>query len=326
MTTSLPSASRRAPADQPRAAVYCRISDDRDGLGLGLERQRRDCRALAGRHGWRLVGTFTDNDVSAYSGKPRPQYAALMEAVRSGEVDVVVAWDPDRLHRSPVELENFITVVERAGTDVVTVQAGTVDLATANGRLIARMLGNIARHESEHKSERVRRAMQQRAENGKSHGRRAYGWTREHAPDGSVREVIVPAEAAVVRRIADALLSGESLRAVTAALNADGVPTPTGVPQWVKQMVRNVVLRERNAGLRVHRGEVVGKGAWEPVLERERWEQLRAVLTDPSRKTSTGTAAAHLLSGIARCGVCGAGLRTTYRRDVPSYRCSGGGC
>nr|WP_246324539.1 recombinase family protein [Petropleomorpha daqingensis] len=316
---------RRDAADQPRAAIYCRISSDPRGLGLGVERQREDCVELAARHGWRVVGTYVDNDVSAYSGKPRPQYAALMEAVRSGEVDVVVSWDPDRLHRSPVELEDFIGVVEKAGTDVVTVQAGTVDLATANGRLIARMLGNIARHESEHKSERVRRAMQQRAENGKSHGRRAYGWTREHAPDGSVREVIEPAEAAVVRRIADALLAGESLRATTASLNEDGVPSPTGKP-WEKGMVRHLVLRERNAGLRVHRGEVVGEGAWEPILPREQWEQLRAVMTDPSRRTSTGTAAAHLLSGIGRCGVCGASLRVAQNRGVPSYRCSANGC
>jgi site-specific DNA recombinase len=306
--------------------VYCRISDDRHGLGLGVERQREDCHALAGRNGWAIVGTFIDNDVSAYSGKPRPEYAALMAAVRAGEVDVVVAWDPDRLHRSPAELEDFITAVEQAGVQVVSVQAGSVDLSTAAGRLVARMLGNIARHESEHKSERVRRAMQQRAQSGRSHGRRAYGWAREHAPDGTVREVIVPAEAAVVRRIADALLSGESLRAVTAALNGEGVPTPTGVPAWVKQMVRGLVLRERNAGLRVHRGEVVGDGAWEPILDRDRFEQLRTVLTDPTRKTSTGTAAAHLLSGIGRCGICGASLRITYRRNVASYRCSGGGC
>jgi hypothetical protein len=187
------------------------------------------------------------------------------------------------------------------------------------------MLGSIARHESDHKSERVRRALQQNATAGRSHGRVAYGWTREHAPDGAVREVIVPEQAAVIRRITDALLAGDSLRSITAALNDEGVPSPTGKP-WVKGMVRAVVLRERNAGLRTHRGEVVGDGAWEPILDRGRFEQLRAVLSDPQRRTSTGTAAAHLLSGIARCGVCGATLRVALNRRVPSYRCSERGC
>jgi hypothetical protein len=137
--------------------------------------------------------------------------------------------------------------------------------------------------------------------------------------------VIEPAEAAVVQRITDALLSGESLRFVTASLNAEGVPSSTGKP-WAKNMVRALVLRERNAGLRVHRGEIVGEGAWESILDRGRWEQLRAVLSDPQRRTSTGTAAAHLLSGIARCGVCGATLRVAQNRGVPSYRCSADGC
>jgi DNA invertase Pin-like site-specific DNA recombinase len=306
-------------------AVYCRISDDRRGLGLGVERQREDCLDLARRSGWRVTGTYIDNDISAYSGKPRPQYAALMQAVQVGDVDVVLAWDPDRLHRSPAELEGFIVAVERAGVDVVTVQAGQWDLSTASGKLVARMLGNIARHESDHKSERVIRALQQSATAGRPHGRIAYGWTRGRDGDGNPREVVAPEQAAVIRRIADGLLAGESLRSVTAALNADSVPSPTGKP-WAKGMVRHLVMRERNAGLRVHRGQVVGEGSWEPILDRAQWEQLRAVLSDPDRKTSTGTAAAHLLSGIAHCGVCGATLRVAQNRGVPSYRCSENGC
>src|SRR3954469_25392928 len=318
-------AGSEAGVDTVRAAIYCRISDDRRGLGLGVARQQQDCLELAGRHGWRVTATFVDNDVSAYSGKPRPQYDQLMRVVQAGEVDVVVAWDPDRLHRSPAELEGFITAVERAGVDVVTVQAGRWDLATASGKLVARMLGSIARHEYDHKRERVRRALQQNATAGRSHGRIPYGWRREPGADGAVREVVVPEQAAVIRRIAAGLLAGESLRSLTAALNAEGVPSPMGKP-WHKQMVRALVLRERNAGLRVHRGQVVGDGAWEPILDRGRFEQLRAVLADPARKTSTGTAAAHLLSGIARCGVCGATLRVAHNRRVPAYRCSERGC
>src|SRR3954466_4698781 len=171
-------------ADTVRAAVYCRISDDRQGLGFGVERQAPECLAVAQRHGSAVTRTLIENDTSAYCGKPRPRYAELMDAVAAGEVDVIVAWDPDRLHRSPAELETFIAAVERAGAGVVRVEAGWWDLSTANGRLVARMLGTIARHESEHKSERVRRALQQNASAGRSHGRIPYGWIRERGPDG----------------------------------------------------------------------------------------------------------------------------------------------
>ena len=91
-------------------------------------------------------------------------------------------------------------------------------------------------------------------------------------------------------------------------------------------MVRAVVGRERNVGLRLYRGEIIGNGDWEPILVRGLWEQVRSILTDPQRKTSTGTAAAHLLSGIARCGKCGAPVRATLNRATPSYRCSARGC
>jgi site-specific DNA recombinase len=308
-----------------RAAVYCRISDDRRGLGLGVERQQEDCHALAVRQGWTVAATYIDNDVSAYSGKRRPGYAELMTSVAAGDVDVVIAWHPDRLHRSPKELEHFIDVVDGAGTRVVTVQAGAWDLATSSGKLNARMLGNVARYESEHKSERVRRALEQNAATGRSHGRRAYGWQRVYAADGTSQDILDDAEATVVRRIADGILAGESIRSITTALNTEGVPSPTGKP-WAKGMVRAVVLRERNAGLRTHRGEVVGQGTWEPILDVGRWEQMRSVLQDPQRRTSTATAAAHLLSGIARCGVCNATMRMAVNRGVPSYRCSERSC
>lgn len=308
-----------------RAALYCRISDDRRGQGLGVERQREDCHALATAKGWEVVRTFTDNDLSAYSGKPRPGYREMLTAVSAGSIDVLVAWHPDRLHRSPRELEEFITLVESRGVSVETVQAGQWDLSTPSGRLIARQLGNVARYESEHKSERVRRALEQNAGKGRPHGRRAYGWTRTFDERGTGRDVIEPAEAAVVRRIAQQVIRGDSIRAITAALNADGIPSPTG-REWAKNMVRHLVLRERNAGLRVHHGEVIGEGDWEPILDIWTYEQVRAVLKDPQRRTSVSSAAVHLLSGIARCGVCGAVVRGAMNRNVPSYRCSARSC
>lgn len=308
-----------------RAATYCRISDDREGKALGVQRQREDCEALVEARGWTLAGRYVDNDLSAYSGKPRPGYAQLLEAVRGGLVDGVVAWHPDRLHRSPRELEDFLTVVEKHGVMVETVRAGKWDLSTPSGRMTARILGSVARGESEHKSDRVRRALEQRASMGRAHGRFVYGWTRQHLPDGTPVEVVHDAQAAVVRSIAERLVRGDSLRGITADLNSTGTPSPAG-KLWAKNMVRHVVTRERNVGLRVHRGEVVGAGDWPPILDRALWEQVRAVLADPARKTSTSSAAVHLLSGIARCGVCGAPMRASMNRTVPSYRCSEKAC
>jgi len=89
-----------------RAAIYCRISQDRAGAGLGVTRQQDDCRALCERRGWEVIEVYADNDVSAYSGKVRPAWQRLIGDVQAGNIDAVVGWHVDRLTRSPRELED----------------------------------------------------------------------------------------------------------------------------------------------------------------------------------------------------------------------------
>src|SRR5690242_20271648 len=105
-----------------RAAIYCRISQDRHGAGLGVERQLSDCRALAKSLGWTVVAEHADNDVSAYSGKPRPAYRALLRDLDEGRADAVLTWHTDRLHRSPRELEEYVDICERQGVTTQTVK------------------------------------------------------------------------------------------------------------------------------------------------------------------------------------------------------------
>lgn len=98
----------------PNAAViYARISQDRGGEGLGVKRQLVDCRAEAKRRGWPVVAEFVDDDVSAYSGKTRTGYRAMLEAIQQGEADAVLVWHVDRLHRRPIELEEFVNTCTR---------------------------------------------------------------------------------------------------------------------------------------------------------------------------------------------------------------------
>jgi site-specific DNA recombinase len=97
-------------AEGPTAAAYAHISEDRDGTGLGVARQEKDCRALAQRRGWHVVNVYVDNDISAYSGKPRPQYRQMLDDIKSGLIRAVVVWHLDRLHRQPRELEEFIDI------------------------------------------------------------------------------------------------------------------------------------------------------------------------------------------------------------------------
>jgi site-specific DNA recombinase len=306
-----------------RAVVYTRMSKDRAGAGLGVDRQHQDCLALADQLGWTVVGHHSDNDLSAYSGKPRPGYRALLDDLEQGRADAVLVWHTDRLHRRPVELEQYIDVCDPRGVMTQTVKAGPLDLATPSGRMVARMLGSAGRYEVEHMIERQQAAKLQAATAGRwKGGRRPFGY---EADGVTVRDT----EAAEIRRATDDLLAGMSLRAITSDWNSRGVVTATG-GSWKSTEVRRLLSRARNAGLMEHRGEVIGQAEWPAIVDESLWRAARALLADPSRRTSPGSARRWLGGGLFLCGVCGTALRASTTgsgragKSVPAYRCDNG--
>lgn len=303
-----------------RAGIYVRISQDRDGSRLGVERQEQDCRGLAARLGWDVRKIYVDNDISAYSGKRRPQYQELLDDIAAGTLDGVVAWHPDRLHRSPIELETYIDLSDKYGIQTHTVQAGAWDLSTPSGKAVARTLGAWARYESEHKGQRIRRARQQQAKAGGWHGGiRPYGFEKDGV-------TIRPAEAAEIAKATEAIVSGVSLRSLVRDLNERGISTATGRSPWTSVALKETIMRPRTAGLSSYHGEIVGPAVWPPIVPEDIWRSACAILSDPSRRTNgaRGGTIRWLGSGLYVCGVCGeAKLRVGTAGSVQrhTYRC-----
>lgn len=296
-----------------RAVAYVRISEDREGAGLGVERQLEDIKALAARLGWVIVAVFDDNDISAYSGKVRKGYRKMLKFLAAGKATGVLAWHTDRLHRSPVELEEYITVCEAHNVVTQTVKAGHLDLATPSGRAVARTVCAWAKFESEHKADRVRRAAQQRAEAGRfSGGPRRFGF---HA-DGVTLNL---REAVEIVRATEMVIAGGSVRSVMRYLNDKGVLTSQG-NVWEAQGVRDMLLRPRNCGLREHQGEVIGKAAHPAIVSETEWRAVVAILTDPARRTAHDNRTRHLGSCIYRC-VCGSVMTCRQANNQPTYTC-----
>lgn len=291
------------------AFIYCRISQDRDGAGLGVSRQEEDCRKLAADRGLNVARVFVDNDISAYSGKKRPGYLSMLAALKRGEASVVLCWHTDRLHRSPTELEEYIAICRECSVQNYTVQnytvkGGEVDLSTPEGMLRAGLLGQVARYESAHKADRIRRAMEQKAMKGEwLGGPRPFGW---QLVDGVPEPH--PVEAAVVADVCNAVLQGQSLGSIVAALNAAGITTSVGKP-WGYAQLRQMLLRPRNAGLADWKGEIVGPSTFPALVSEDVWRAVVSILTDPRRRRSQSNKARHLLSGIAQCH-CGALVRS----------------
>lgn len=316
-----------APADGAWvSAIYARISDDPQGLALGVQRQIADCQKAVESRNLPSARTYIDNDVSATRAKVRPEYQRMLADVRSGLVRALVVWDVDRLTRTPRELEDVIDLADRYGLQLISI-GGEIDLSTSQGRMTARIKGAVARQESENISRRVKRKYQERAENGlPSGGQVAYGYRRITGPKGQT-DVLDEFQAPVIRWAASAVLGGLSLRFICAQLNAPtlpevvalngGQPIPTArtAAKWTSPQIRNILIRERNAGRREYLGQVVGQADWPAVYVKadgspdpDMHDRVVALLAAPDRLTGPnyrGRTYVHLLSSIAVCGICG---------------------
>ena len=299
------------------AAIYARISSDPLAQALGVQRQIEDCQREASRRGWPVAEVYVDNDVSAYSAKRRPEYQRLLDDVEEKRRDAVLVYRLDRLHRQPRELEDFAEVCDRAGMRHLATVQGDVNIGTGDGLLIARIMGSVAAHESEVKGERVRRKMLANAQAGRPHGpARPFGYQADKVS-------IEPAEASIVKDLAERLLAGESLSSLVRWLNDNDIPTVTGRGDWRTSTLRNLLLSGRISGQRDFNGETVGRAVWPAIITEQQTTRIRAMLTDPARRTNR-TARRYPLAGMLRCQLCGAVLLAHPRSGVRRYVCKSG--
>ena len=296
--------------------IYCRISRDATGEMPGVQRQETECREFAKANGLEILDVFVDNDISAYSGKARPSFEEMLKRLAAGQAEGIIAWHLDRLYRRTHELERIVETVEKLGIQVRTVQAGDLDLSTANGRLIARISASIASHEVEHQTERITASHRDRAMRGLwrggivPFGYRTSDKTGILEPDGEKAEA--------VRWLADEVLAGTSLFSLARRMNEKGLKRPNGA-KWTHNAIRSILTAPVTGGLSVYRGEVVGKTQWPGLISEETWHAVKAYLSNPKRRTNQGAARKWQGSGLYRCGRCGGTMRMMTSRGT--YSC-----
>jgi site-specific DNA recombinase len=301
----------------PRAAIYTRISRDITGEGEGVQRQEEACRKLAAVMGLEVSVVYSDNDVGASNRtglKPRPEYEAMLEAVRAGVISTIIAYSNSRLTRRPKEWMELITLAESGKLQIKTVVSGNHDLTTADGRAVAITVAAWDAAESDRISERQKITFKRNAYAGKPklQRQRPFGWEE----DGIT---IRGDEARHIRKAIEQIKAGASVASITHGWNQAGIRTavdpeqskkevkPDG--QWEWSVVYRVLLGWRAVGVRTYKREPLydaeGKlvmGGWDPIISLQDREQALAMLSRLSRtKLRTGS---WPLAGILRCGEC----------------------
>ena len=178
----------------PRAGLYARISQDRSGEGLGVERQEEFARAEADRRGWEVVRAYVDNNMSASKGGRRPQYELMLADIQAGRINAVISYDNSRLTRSLMERAEFMRLCDQHDVKVGFVK-GQADLETAHGRMVYGILAEVATAEAAKNAERISDAFAVKRRKGEwLGGPRPFGWNveRELSTSATVGQELDP--------------------------------------------------------------------------------------------------------------------------------------
>ena len=228
--------------------IYARISDDAEGTRLGVTRQEEDCRAIAKSRHWTVKGLYVDNDVSAFDATVvRPEFERLLTDLERGTIGGIVTYDLDRFARQPADLERAITIYDRHhALAFATVQAD-VDLSSADGRTMARVMVAFANKSSMDTSRRLKRKNLQLAQQGVPRSvYRPFGYEAD-------KVTVCESEAALLREAATDILNGVPMHAIARRWNEQGVKTSLG-GQWRQTTLRGPWYRPGWPGSRSTKG------------------------------------------------------------------------
>ncbi|MGW1881281.1 recombinase family protein [Streptomyces sp. NPDC001970] len=299
-------------AKPKRVGIYVRISKDRKGQELGIQRQEQACRELCERLGWGVHKVYPENDVSASttSKRQRAVYSEMLRDARDGLIDGIVVYSIDRLTRRITELTSFLEEQKEHGFAFATTEGE--DTSTANGRMILTIKGAVAQQETERMSERVNSSLLQRREKGKPHagGPRVFGFE-----PGSNFQRLVPEEVELIRRGYQMLMdqSQKTPGDVARMWNEAGARTPGTQTVWTIQKVKRVYRSERVGGIVTYKGQDIGDSIYPHPLTREEWENVQAVLDGRATPAAQGSGKRkHLYSGFLKCGGCGSTMRVQW--------------
>ena len=330
-----------------RAAVYARFSTDLQN-DRSIDDQFMFCRAHAKRLGLEITEVFADYAVSAATVHGRPEYQRMLQLAMGGRFNVIYTEDLDRLSRSISDLGRLFEETQYAGVKIVTVADGEVNEMHIGlkGTMSAMFLKQLA--------QKVRRGLAGVIRDGRSAGGRAYGYRPDRASPG--RPIIVPEQAEMVLRIFTEYADGKSPKAICRSLTEEGVSPPRG-RVWAPSallgfasrgtgILRNTVyngylvwnkvrmVKDPQTGKRVSRPNPVAE--WKTVeapqlriVSQELFDKVQAQLTARTHAGRDDNMMVHrrpkrLLSGLIKCGACGAGMAVAGvdRSDRTRIRCS----
>ena len=298
------------------AALYARVSSDRQDVDLSVAAQLRALRDYAEKNGYLVAREYIDE---AESGRiaDRPQFQRMLDEASKPESPFkeILVWKFSRFTRKREHAVAFKSMLRRRGVRVVSITEQADD--TPTGKLLEAIIESVDEFYSENLAQEVTRGMRESASRGfwvTSYA--PYGYKRVHVQDGPKKrptlELNPPADA-VVRRIFDMALQGKSILDVTKTLNSEGIPTTNG-KKWLKTTIHTMLDNEAYTGAVVWGTKakdgappVRVEDAHPAIISKGEFQRVKKLLGSraPKRMNPRRASSPYLLSGLLRCQTCG---------------------
>ena len=297
------------------AALYARVSSDRQDVDLSVAAQLRALRDYAERNGYLVVREYVDE---AESGRvaDRPQFRKMLDEAAQNDAPFqeILVWKFSRFTRKREHAVAFKSMLRRRGIRVTSITEHADD--TPTGKLMEAIIESVDEFYSENLAQEVKRGMREAASRGFWVSPYVpYGYKRVHVQDGAKKRPrleLNPPVDAVARRIFDMALAGTSVLEIAKTLNADGIPSPRG-KKWLKTTVHKMLVNETYTGTLVWgltdksgAPPVRVEEAFPAIVTRPEFEKVCQSLQSraPERVHPRQAASRYLLSGLVRCGLC----------------------
>ncbi len=324
-----------------RAAIYARVSTDRQRERHTIDSQLRLLPQHAAREGWEVINIYKDDGKSGETVEGRPEFKRLLDDAADHQFDVVLVIDLDRITRSKRSAEGALIFdhFRENGVKLATPTQGVIDLDDEDQDLLVGIKRELAKWEKRKIVARMMRGKREAAKKGRRFSSLdpfGYRWAPDtESPRGGAYQ-IVDDEADVVRRMYDLALrfginmvawtlnqEGHRTRAIKRASRPNG-----GSGAWATSTVGRVLRSTTYRGeFQVFKKEAdIPAISVPPIIDADTWARVQAALQHRKPQTRFKHNREYLVSGFVRCGVCGYAMwvvnaRPTGHHKHAYYRC-----
>ncbi len=314
---------------QYRVAAYCRVSTDKEEQENSLENQIAYYKnKIENTPNWTLVDIFADFGISGMNDTNRIEFQRMLEMCDKGKIDLIITKSISRFARNTVDCLTHVRKLKANNIGVIFEKEG-INTLDAVSETFLTWFSAFAQAESESLSQNVTRGKRMGYKEGKfSFPSCLYGYDRG---DGKT-PVIIPEQAAVIRKMFQMYLEGKSIRGIKEWLNANQIETPKGNELWSESTVSGILRNEKYKGdvllqksytvdyltktTAKNKGEVTQyyiENNHEAIVSREMFDmvqdEMQRRVSLYSSKTPSKYSSKYALTGKVICGECGAKYR-----------------